>query len=253
MTIPATTDEFLNLNILPFTANGGLTVIDDQHTSNSTGLLDGVNDFYSSTVKPFIRGSGERTHSFSFWIRADDPTTSSLPITQHGGAADRGFIVLVNTTLMVEFSSGGATDTFRSTLAAGTDNWDDGKYHLITVTTTAGTDLKIYIDGVEASSYASKNIKTGAGFDTGFSAGIENLEIGSFGSGAGSFFQGIVSRPKFWRLIELTAAQVLEEFNKEVAAIPSDGLRGGVGRPNFRLDCLRQTRYNRGLVRFDRR
>jgi len=161
--------------------------------------------------------------------------------------------------LLVEFGSGGAGNVrTTSIIVSGHKNWDDGEWHLVTGTINAASDdVNIYIDGAEATSYNTQDSTGPGGAFTDFPASPASLSLGQFADGlAGYFYDGSLSRPKFWQDTTLSAAQVAKEYANEVAAIGegfgSDPV-GGVGRPDFRLDQNRQTRYNRGPLRFTRR
>lgn len=208
--------QFTNLNTSPFTANGGLVPVDDLWNPLATAVLDGVNDSYTSTTKPYTN-SGNTSQSGAVTMRADASTTNSLVLAQHSGATDRGFLVIVNTTLLIEFSQGGSNNFLRSILAAGTDGWDSGEKRIGWVTSGA-TTVKIYVNGVPATAYASQDVKTGLGFDGGFGANIDNLAIGANSTGGAPFFTGPVTRPTFWPDEARSDAQMLADFNDEEAA-----------------------------------
>lgn len=213
--VPSNSFTYTDLNDSPFTANGGFTLADDQHNPSVTGVLAGTDDYYSSTVKPFTNGSG-LDHTFRIWFKADSPTTNSLLLAQHSGAADRGFLVIVNTTMIVEFSPGGSGAWLRSEIAAGMLSWDDGNWHLLHGRIKNGNNIQIFIDGTEVTSYVSQN--TGTGF-TGFGTNIDNLAIGANSAGAAPFFLGTPSRPSFWPSVDLSDAQINKDYDNEVAAI----------------------------------
>ena len=217
--VPTFTDSDNDLTVATYTANGGATITDDQHNPSSTYLLDGSAGYLSTTIKPFDTGSGI-THAMRTWARADDTSQNGAIIAQHASSTDRGFMIfqLAAGTLFVEFCDGGGNNNIRSTIAAGMLNWDDGNYHLITATCYNGTDVRVWIDGVEATSYVSKDVIVGTGFATGFGAGIDNLHIGAI-TGGTNLFPGIPSRPGWWEGKHVSACQIAKDFSNEFAAI----------------------------------
>lgn len=257
MTVPTPTSEYLDINTATFTDQSAPVDIDDQHNPDAGATFDGVNDYKTTAVTPFTSAGGA-SNSFSVWIKTPNTETvnTNIMCQLDTGVSNKRAFTLTHLGagsggLQIQWR--GPTDVIwmNAEIVAGMLDWDDDTWRLITGTVT-DTVAKIYIGGVEASSYANQSEN---GTYTGPPAAPSTLALGGLTNGGG-YYAGSLSRPKFWEGTTLSDAQVLEEYNAEFASIGEGflvgGIQGGLGRPDFRLDMIRQTRYNKGLPRFRR-
>lgn len=251
----AWTSEYPNINTATFTDVSAPVDTDDLWNPLAASAFDGVDDYKTSSELPLSASSGT-SHTVQFWLKY---TTSSsgfdflLGQYNNASATNRTLLVNVNSTdqLTVQFFTNGS-NSVTSIIADGHKNWNDGNWHMITGV-TSGSSPAIYIDGVVASAYVSQ---TSAGSYTGPGSDPDTLSIGATEDG-GALTLGTITRLKVAEGDAATAGEVTAEYSSEVAA-QGEGFGaaaptiGGQGRPSFRLDILRQTRYNRGLPRFNR-
>lgn len=247
--------QYDDVTTTPFTSNGSPATVDDQHNPASALDYDSAVDWSSSTATPFTNGSTKGT--FSFWINWDG--SSGHMISQRPTGSPAKFIwymsVATNGQLSLSYEATDATNAgIVSNSATGVlvaSTWT----HLTGVMdlTNAAEKAHIFKSGAEVS-YAVKDNVLGTPGVTMVDPGT--LSLMSANSNAATLLPGgIFSRPTFFDNEVRSDANILTEFNNEFAAIgegfPS-GLIGGQGRPNFRLDMIRNTRYNKGLARFSR-
>ncbi len=220
MTVPAPTDFFPNLTIAPFTAFGGPAVVSDQHGTDNTFDFDGVNDRLSSSVQPLGLNSGN-VHSYSVWVFLKPGFSGTkVALAQWDANNDSSFelaLFSTNGLIVADWNTGGTTNQNNAVSSSGAVSNNAWARVTCTINGTVTTNTKIYVNGVEVS-YLVRT-KTGSGFTD--ITTTNNLQVASlFDSIQTDFFEGIVSRPTFWEGIELSAAEVLEEYNNEVALIP---------------------------------
>ncbi len=218
MAVPTPDKEFLDLTISPFTANGSPTVADDQHNPDSTFNFDTINDWLSSSTTPFTNGSA--TGTLSFWIFWDG-TGEGRFLNQRSSTAGAigiwycGVSALGSITLAYEETESGNegvnSNSSNSTLVANT--WT----HIAGIINLTAETCEIFKNGVEVSYSVQDNVigTPGATLTTPGTLGVMsgNSNVGS------SLAGGIISRLKFWDDTVLTDAQILEEYNNEVASV----------------------------------
>ena len=219
--IPDPTDKWTNLNAAPFTNNGGIVPKNDQHTSLSTGQLNGTDQDYSSSETP-ISGSSGAVHTVIMWFKCDagDPDTTRELICQDDEAAsnDAVFNMRINddNRLQSIWKSGTFVNRIQSSVAAGTLNWDDLNWHLIGIRINGNVTNDVFIDGVEAA-YDIHNSQFASGF-TGAPAIVDNLSIGSRSDSGPNNASGTPSRPAFWEGMFLSDCQMAKYSSEENAA-----------------------------------
>lgn len=222
MTVPTPTDEYTDLNSSPFTSQGGVAIADSQHAVDVAIDCDGVDDFVSSSELPFSASSGS-VHSMAIWFKTDQngSTTRAFMCQANSGNFTNAafyFVFGSGPTEKIEcgFLSNGLSGYVKSSTLDVLAAFADGQWHLIHVTVN-GNSLDIYIDGVEVT-YTEHSTVVGSGF-TGIKSGTVNpLSVGAYNNAA-STWQGTLAPPRFWEGTELTAAQVLEDFNNQFASV----------------------------------
>ena len=250
-------DFFAKKLSIGFNESGAPTFVDDLWNLNAALDADGVND--SLDRAEVVTDNATPKFSYAIWIKTTT-TAGGLIMCQLANAAadasDRGcFFLQMNgngTLSPTFFTTSSSNMVFSSSTNAG-PFYNDGNLHHILITGN-GNDVNIFTDGTEVT-YQNQNFVSGSGF-TSIVNNSKLLGIANqIGGSSNLFFDGEVTRPKIWLQTEITTAQALEEFNDEEAA-QGEGffvpIQGGVGRPSFRLDPNRQTRYNRGPLRFKR-
>jgi hypothetical protein len=245
------------LNTATFTENGGVSPVDDQHNPLAAYTFEGTDDKLTSSEKPFSNGSSG-LNTFAMWLKVGSSFAGDVPLIGQWSAtaATKTFLVYINNAVSKQLTVAYAnndTNRTQSGLNLGTDNWDDEGWHFI-VGTSNGTDINIYIDGSEASAYAFQDSNSGSGFSD-FPSTQPTLTLAQLEDDSWNWANTYtLSRPQFWKGTKLSDCQVAKLYSNEQAAIGEGWptLVGGLGRPSFRLDPIRQTRYNRGPTRFSR-
>jgi len=108
--------------------------------------------------------------------------------------------------------------------------FNNSKNHQILMTFVAG-DLNVFIDGAEVVYQSGENSKIGAGGDFSSMGTFGSLcSIGDFSYTSGAF-DGRLFRFKAWDGTILTPAEVLEEYNNELALLVNPLNGGGLWMP----------------------
>lgn len=218
MTIPAKTEFYTDITVSPFTPTGSPLEIDDQHTSSSTYDFDGINDFLGSTDTPIAGTAGSGT--VSMWFKYTG--TAAFFINQRTSSSTQHWYMTIQGNGRFDFvlqtSSG---NSVKSEAAVSTVVNDDSWQHLLGTFDLTARDVNLFHNGSQVS-YNNQDSVVGAPA-TAFTAlpnlGIASLHNDNWSTG----LDGSVSRPSFWSNTILTASQVLEEYNAELAAIDADG------------------------------
>jgi len=208
--------------------------------------LDGTDSLAAANVI----SSGSTKMSGSIWLKRDAVASrTEVFFSQQAGFNTTGFKCLwfVGTLRIVAYDTGG--NSVLSQIAES--NVPLGSYfHFawdVEALGSGAADINIRINSVEPS-YTAQDSQTAAGFNSFTST--DGIDIGF---ATGEFrFTGQETRPVLWDNVALTSAQWTEEFANEKALQLANGIQGGAGRPNFRLDFLRQTRKNKGITRHNR-
>ena len=246
MTVPTTaftSDDLTDSGVWTEGGSAFSNVVADQHGGNAIDF-DGVNDDVDTGAQVLTSGT---TGSFVIWVKTTTTATDSLfQERDTTGTGEGWYIRTIGGALQVSATSAaaGARSSQTSTLI------NDGAYHRIMGVVRSTTVLDVYIDGVEAT-YSNHSYKVNGGF-TGFVSNVsKSLRVGD-NSNNSLPYTGIASRPSVWTEA-LSAAQVLEEYDAEVALLGSpDTDIGGLGRPSFRNSMVRQNKWMRGPLRYRR-
>lgn len=244
-----------------FLPQGSPTFVDDQYCEGNAPDLNGSTQYLKTSGEFPIRTSSGNKHTVRIVAKVD---TSEMLIAQTStaGSYTNAVFVLKTTSAPTErlyalwFSNGLSAYVESQVLADLGATINDGNYHVF-VHTINGNVGQWYLDGVAQST--TNAIKAGTGFTDGVrSSGIASLTLGATDD-ATQLFNGIIGRSKIVEGEAWTQQQVTDDYDELVAKIgicdfdaPTGGPIGGLGRPNFRLDGLRQPRWNRGPVRFKR-
>lgn len=247
----AATTEYLDLSDAVFTVSGA-TKADDLFNSDTALFFDGINDVSTSSEEPFTASSGSK-HSMTALIINDGGTSDAQIIMNMrtmvaGTNAVMSFIIDASQFLEANWMSNGTTDRVKSASVDISSTLLNNVRHHVGATVN-GNVCKIYIDGIEQA-YSTENQVSGGGFTGVKSGSLTPLTVGD-DINTTHPFDGTVERLKFFEGETLSDAAMLTEALAELAG-PLSSPRGGYGRPSFRLDFLRQTRYNRGLTRSNR-
>ncbi|MEE9581129.1 MAG: LamG-like jellyroll fold domain-containing protein [Nitrosomonadaceae bacterium] len=210
-----------------FTEVGSPTYVDDQHSLGSAFEGDNIDN---SINRASVITSSDTAMSSAIWFRISTVPKAGYLVAQATGAGDANtdFDLIINTdgTLQVVGFDSAVKFTF-STTSLG---YDDGTWTHCLFTIAPG-DVNIYINGVEVT-YGVQDTNGSGGF-SGF-AHDGPLIYGDSGAQTGTHTNNaILSRPRAWNSV-LSAAQALEEFNAEVAAV-------FVQTPDFTSDDLGDT------------
>jgi hypothetical protein len=158
--------------------------------------FDGIDDVISVPDSDGIDLSGTAL-TISMWVRQDsDQGGFPVPLHKESGDVPRGgYIIFLDTTehpnIRIRDSASG-TSTATSSLALTVGAWHNviGWYD--------GTDIKIYIDGVEKGTTAATRT---------VGATNVNLGIGIDVAGGGTFFDGVINELAMWN-VDITASEI---------------------------------------------
>jgi len=200
-----------------FSGNGndgtvtGATLTTDQFgIADSAYSFDGVDDYvYSASVFPL------GTKTFSLWIKTDYSGSDSKIILDSRVSGYNQFYIAMQPTsknLRVFHCNCSATSIYSTT-----EDLNDGKWHLITITYISSSSLKLYIDGV-----LDAEITSGIGDLS--SSGV-NLNLGRrYTSGTANFWDGKIAMPLIFNrvmsasevktLYDLTSKGMIYPYNK---------------------------------------
>lgn len=154
--------------------------------------------------------------------------SNNLPIGVNDGVlcqrdADSGAAAIFN----LEMGIGGGIScaffdgTTSNFVASRVSFANDGAYHVVHATVN-GDDLNIFIDGVEGTYLGTQDQTAGNGFGGGVNySGTINLTVAAMSPettvAARRFHDGNAGGVAIWEGTTLTAAQVLEDFNNQIA------------------------------------
>jgi hypothetical protein len=242
ITLTPSKEYTTTLNSGTFTENGTVTYQDDLWNPNAAVVLNGTDAFLTSSEKPF--DSSEADNSFAVWATIATVQDSIL-LCQHDtsdvpGAAESLKIQPTTFELRADARAGSSTNRTHSEISSSTDSWDTTdtlRHFMVTIHCSATASLiRVYMNGVEFSSYGAENTVGGTGC-TAFPASgdVTGLAFGSYFNGGSRFFAGVLTRPKFWKGDRFSEHQVLAEYNAEVAA-QGEGLSGDTGNSTLRLN-----------------
>jgi hypothetical protein len=229
------------------TINGSPAFATDQW-GGQKALADGVNDDGESDASYLTNGHTKVTHSS--WIKRDAIASRTEYYWAHQAGADQnGFRVgwLVG-FLYVELNQTPGNKVISIVKEADLPLGEMFHVGAACQATTGGdANINVLINGVEPT-YHLQNLKVGTGYTSFDGTGEARWGLAP-GEGR---FTGDIARLQLWSNEFASNSELLDLYNAEVAAIGSGGIKGGEGRPNFRLDFHRSTRYNRESPRFNR-
>jgi len=196
--------------------NPPITYVDDQHTSLSAFEGENVS---KSLSRANVIASGGAAMSQAQWFKIASVPKLGWLMGQTGSGPGNGpidWVAYVQTDGTIQFILFSSAANF--VFSESTPAIDDDVWHRIMITGGPG-DANIYIDGAEVA-YDVQDTGGGTGFATFTNDGL--LLVGDSGPQTGPHTSfGIVSRISVFDT-KLSAAAVLQDFNDEVALIPSD-------------------------------
>jgi hypothetical protein len=141
---------------------------------NNGFLLDGTNDFFSST-SPL--SAGTNVYTISVWFSLDNNTLTSNDLFSIGTADQDVFLVRLNyitegTNNFLIRENGGSYNTLAWT---GTNYYNTGWHHMVIVSN--GTNIKVYVDNAQVGS--TMTTSDGVPTNTGFFLGKQVFNGGS--------------------------------------------------------------------------
>jgi hypothetical protein len=162
-----------------FTSSGYLTPI--KYASRSLRFRSSANAYLNRTP---AKASNQKTWTWSGWTKRGNMATGSAQFlfTAHSGTPWGG-IIFENSTgqLQVTFTAGSSGGTYTSAYYRDPSAW----YHIVvavdTTQATAADRIKIYVNGVQVTSFSSTNYPA-QNFDTQFNSAIAHY-LGCSSSG----------------------------------------------------------------------
>lgn len=234
MSHPTPTDSWLKKSEydVDWVTAGGIDTKTDLWGNINYGPADGVNDSVCSDPSFYfnvINTSGVTKVSVGLWILKDDAfgQSSSYFFSQWADDDDRGTFAIGFTAGLTGahgqlfFAKGINSNDYRQINTV--NDYDDNVFHHVFVvwdeSLADSLKLKIYVDGV----LDNGTIRAGVNDSNWPSSFLARTHIFRRDNPS-NFSEGEALRHKSWIGTALTAAQVLEEFNAELAArIPGDG------------------------------
>jgi len=238
---------FFNHTAPGWTSSGAPTLSDDQHNPDSCYEYDDVDDRIHNTAIPI--GNGLSGYSFLLWHQATLGSgfiANQRPISGYPGT-NTAYDLSVADNGSISFSHREGDNAKHLSSIASASSFTHGTYHLFGVTVDLVTrDVNIFVDGVETT-YSTQDAQVGG--PSAATANMTRLGLGSvYNDSYLAGAKGIISRGIFEEQV-LTPAQMLTEYNNEVAAIGqgfSTGSREGI----FREFSRKLARFvPRGLIR----
>jgi len=234
-----------------FTEFGDPSFVPDQQNPKTNVALDsdGVDDRLERSP---ISVAGDKEFTLTAFFKAPLITESQVFFSQFSGS--EGFFIQAFPNILRIFARSTTSSEMTVTdvdsgLVFNTD-WNKMSFSVNGNTGSNDANLRMVINGSEPS-YLALNNHTG----TGFATVTANAVASNFGVSGGPnqttlSITGILSRIRYWRQA-LTIDEMIEESAEELSLIPNP-LQGGIGRVNFRLDSLKELRWNKGPKRFNK-
>lgn len=221
MTVPTpsyTKDDF---TVSPFTTAGSPTLASDQHGSDNTFVLNGINqNIQNATDSPTISSASTKA-SGSLWINttatggfilAERPTSYLS-----GGAYDASFTASGEIQMAIRNKDAGS----HTVVSQSSTSFNDGLWHLFTWVFDINGVKKLKLFKDEAEVLYSFQDTLGGSFTT-FGTLAGPLMYGALNPGGSAPWAGTPSRPRVWDNVALTNDEVAENYNNEIAAISTD-------------------------------
>jgi hypothetical protein len=173
----------------------------------TTGKVSGGRDFerddteYGLVANHADVSMGSGAFSVSFWLKAESAGPGYIVSKMKTSSAFNGYGIFVESTyaIKVQVSDGTLATIFGSSTALSDAGW----HHV--VVTRSGATIVIYLDG-------SQDVSSGGGRSGDLDFAVD-LFIGSFSSGAASFFDGVIDELGIWKGVALDSTAVTWLYN----------------------------------------